>query len=126
MEKNLNNEKTIILERRLVDILLGVGISANLSGYSYLKESIKLAMTEPRAINSITKILYPRVADKFNTTSCRVERAIRHALEVAFNKGRMIVLNDIFGLNIFNEHEIPTNSEFVALVADRLAIEIKK
>ena len=126
MEKFLNNEKSIILERRLVDILLGVGISANLNGYGYLKESIKLAISEPSAINSITKVLYPTVAMRFNTTSCRVERAIRHALEVSFNKGRITTLNDIFGLKIFSDNEKPTNSEFVALVADRLSIEIKK
>ena len=126
MEKNFENTKINIIDRRLVDILLSVGISANLNGYGYLKESIKLAIKEPKSINSITKVLYPTVAEKFSTTSCRVERAIRHALEVSYNKGKIVVLNDIFGLKIFNENEKPTNSEFVALLADRLTMELKK
>ena len=114
------------LDERLVDILLSVGISANLQGYGYLKESIKLVMKDPRIVNSITKVMYPTVAGKFKTTSCRVERAIRHALDVSFNKGKIVVLNDIFGLNIFDKNEKPTNSEFVALIADRLKLEFKK
>lgn len=125
MEEKIYLTKTNNIDRRLVDILLSVGISANLQGYNFLKESIKLAIREPKSINSITKFLYPTIADKFNTTSCRVERAIRHALEVSFNKGKIIMLNDIFGLKIFNNQEKPTNSEFVALVADRLSIEFK-
>ena len=114
------------VDERLVDILLSVGISANLQGYNYLKESIKLAMKEPTIINAITKTMYPTVAGKFHTTSCRVERAIRHALEVSYNKGKIVVLNDIFGLNIFDKNDKPTNSEFVALIADRLKLEFKK
>jgi len=126
MEENFSKEKITMVDKRLVDILLSVGISANLNGYSYLKESIKLAIKEPKSINAITKILYPTVAMKYNTTSCRVERAIRHALEVSFNKGKIVTLNEIFGLKIFDKHEKPTNSEFVALVADRLSLELKK
>ena len=126
MELKINKTQITTLDRKLVDILLSVGISANLHGYNYLKESIKLAIDEPNSINAITKVLYPTIARKFNTTSCRVERAIRHALEVSFNKGRMMVLNEIFGLKIFGENDKPTNSEFVALLADRLSIEIKK
>ena len=126
MEEKNSLLKTTNLDRRLVDILLSVGISANLQGYNYLKESIKLAINEPKSINAITKVLYPTVASKFNTTSCRVERAIRHALEVSFNKGKMVLLNDIFGLKIFGKQEKPTNSEFVALIADKLSIEFKK
>lgn len=126
METNFNQEKIKVLDRKLVDILLSVGISANLNGYTYLKESIKLAINEPNSINAITKILYPTVAQKYNTTSCRVERAMRHALEVSYNKGKMVILNDIFGLKIFDANDKPTNSEFVALIADRLSIETKK
>lgn len=126
MEVNFNQEKIRVLDRKLVDILLSVGISANLNGYTYLKESIKLAINEPNSINAITKVLYPTVAQKYNTTSCRVERAMRHALEVSYNKGKMIILNEIFGLKIFDANDKPTNSEFVALLADRLSIEIKK
>lgn len=111
------------MEKKLVDILLSVGISANLQGYSFLKETIKLAIYNPTYIGAITKIMYPTIAIKFKTTACRVERSIRHALDVSFNKGKIIHLNDIFGLKILEENERPTNSEFVALIADRLSLE---
>lgn len=130
MEK-LNNENceqnldAMEVERKLIDILLTVGISAHLQGYHFLKASIKLVMENPRYISSITKIMYPTVATKFKTTACRVERAIRHALEVSYNKGKIINLNDMFGLKLFEENEKPTNSEFVALIADRLALDMK-
>ena len=125
MEIFMKKSKTN-LDERLVDILLSVGISANLQGYGFLKESIKLAIKDPNVVNAITKVMYPTVALKFNTTSCRVERAIRHALEVSFNKGKIVALNEIFGLNIFDKNDKPTNSEFVALIADRLKLEFKK
>lgn len=132
MENNFNDYKDIKLEvkdnkkldKKLVDILLSVGISANLQGYSFLKESIKLAIENPTYVGSITKIMYPTIATKFKTTACRVERSIRHALDVSFNKGKITNLNEIFGLKIFNENEKPTNSEFVALIADRLTLEL--
>lgn len=132
MENNFNDYKDIKLEvkdnkkldKKLVDILLSVGISANLQGYSFLKESIKLAIENPTYVGSITKIMYPTIAIKFKTTACRVERSIRHALDVSFNKGKITNLNEIFGLKIFNENEKPTNSEFVALIADRLTLEL--
>ena len=111
------------IDKKLVDILLTVGITANLQGYSYLKSSIKLAIVNPECLNSITKVLYPTVAVEYNTTPCRVERAIRHALEVSYNKGKMINLNEIFGLKILDSTEKPTNSEFVALIADRLLLD---
>ena len=122
MEEKIKNRT---LDKKLVDILLSVGISANLQGYNFLKESIKLAIINPKCISAITKYLYPTIADRFNTTSCRVERAIRHALEVSYNKGKIVVLNEIFGLKIFDKNEKPTNSEFVALIADRLSMEFK-
>ena len=132
MENNFNDYKDIKsevkdnkkLDKKLVDILLSVGISANLQGYSFLKESIKLAIENPTYVGSITKIMYPTIATKFKTTACRVERSIRHALDVSFNKGKITNLNEIFGLKIFNENEKPTNSEFVALIADRLTLEL--
>ena len=117
------SENYIALDQKLVDILLTVGISAHLQGYYFLKESIKLAIENPTYINAVTKIMYPKVADRFKTTACRVERAIRHALEVSFNKGKIMKLNELFGLRILDKNEKPTNSEFVALVADRLSLE---
>ena len=116
-----NNE----IDRRVINILLSVGISANLQGYYFLKESIRLAITNPLYIGAITKIMYPKVASRFQTTACRVERAIRHAIEVSYNKGKITNLNDIFGLTIFDEAEKPTNAEFVALIADRLALDFQ-
>lgn len=113
------------IDKRLMNIFLSIGISAHLQGYHYLRESIKLIMDNPNYINSITKMMYPKIADRFSTTPCRVERAIRHALEVSFNKGKMIKLNDILGLNVLSKNERPTNSEFVALIADKLNIDIK-
>lgn len=111
------------LDKKLVDILLSCGIPANLQGYSFLKETIKLAISNPTYIGAITKIMYPTIASKFKTTACRVERSIRHALDVSFNKGKIMNLNEIFGLKILEENEKPTNSEFVALIADRLTLE---
>lgn len=125
-ENNDNIKKEFNLDKKLVDILLTVGISANLQGYQFLKESIKLAIDNPRYISSITKIMYPTIATKYKTTACRVERAIRHALEVSYNKGKIVNINEIFGLKIFDKYDKPTNSEFVALVADRLSLEINK
>lgn len=109
-------------DKQIIDVLLSIGISANLQGYYFLKESIKLAMSSPAFINSITKLMYPEVAQRYQTTACRVERAMRHAIEVSFNKGKIVCLNEIFGLNIFDKNDKPTNAEFVALVADRLAL----
>ena len=128
MEKESYNsfEEELKLDKKLIDILISVGISANLQGYHFLKDSIKLAIENPRYVSSITKIMYPTIATKYKTTACRVERAIRHALEVSFNKGKIINLNEIFGLKIFDDFEKPTNSEFVALIADRLSLEFNR
>jgi two-component system response regulator (stage 0 sporulation protein A) len=76
-------------------------------------------------INRVTKVMYPNIAKKFDTTPCRVERAIRHALEVSYNRGKIYNLNQLFGLDIFDKYDKPTNSEFVAVVADRLCIDLK-
>lgn len=118
---NLKNEREI--ETRLMSIFLSVGISAHLQGYQYLKEAIKLIMSHPDYINSVTKKLYPLVAMKCETTPVRVERGIRHAIESSFSKGKMIYLNNIFGLDVLRGDEKPTNAEFVALIADKLLLE---
>lgn len=117
--------KDSIIDKRIMDIFLSIGIPAHLQGYHYLRESIKLIIDHPEYISSITKIMYPRVASKFDTTPCRVERAIRHALESSYNKGKMMRLNDVLGLQVLGRHEKPTNSEFVALIADKLNIETR-
>ncbi len=127
LDLKLNNEKTIEeceIDKRIADILLGIGISANLQGYHFLKEAIKVSILSPAFINSITKLLYPEVARRHKSTGVRVERAIRHAIEVSYNKGRIVYLNDLFNLEIFEEKDKPSNGEFIALVADRLALQI--
>lgn len=121
---NYAKEEEKNLDRKVVDILLRLGIPPNLQGYVFLKESIKLAIYNPSYIGAITKIMYPTIAIKFKTTACRVERSIRHALEVSYMKGKIYNINEIFGLKILEDNEKPTNSEFVALIADRLALEL--
>lgn len=124
-ERAKESAKDRMIDRKIMDIFLSIGISAHLQGYHYLRESIKLVMEHPDYISSITKLMYPSIANKFDTTPCRVERAIRHALDVSFNKGKMIRLNDVLGLRILGKDEKPTNSEFVALIADKLSIETR-
>ena len=129
-EENLNEtiqekDRMNYIERELMDIFLSVGIPAHLQGYHYLKEAIKLVVGSAEFINNVTKRLYPKVAELFETTSTRVERGIRHAIEVACCKGKMIHINKIFGLDIYSKDDRPTNSEFIALVADKLNLELK-
>lgn len=119
------DDTNLYLEKRIVDIFLSIGISAHLQGYQYLKESVKLIIKEPEYINSITKKMYPKIAEVFSTTACRVERGIRHAIDVAFSKGKIIQLNKIFGVEIFSQNDKPTNAEFVALIADKLSLETR-
>ena len=121
----LKDNGNIYVDKRIMEIFLSIGISAHLQGYHYLKEAIKLVMEEPECINSVTKVMYPKIAEKCDTTACRVERGIRHALETSFAKGKMIKLNGILGLEVLSEGEKPTNSEFVALLADIINLELK-
>ena len=99
----MTDDKMDVLDERLVNILLSVGISANLQGYTYLKESIKMVIEDPMTITKVTKVMYPMIAKKYDTTPCRVERAIRHALEVSYNRGKIYNLNLLFGFNIFDK-----------------------
>ncbi|MBQ7453195.1 MAG: sporulation transcription factor Spo0A [Clostridia bacterium] len=111
------------LDEKISNIFITVGIPAHIKGYQFLREAIKLATQKPDIINSITKELYPSIAQRFNTSSSKVERAIRHAIEVAWNRGKIENINDIFGLKVYNSNEKPTNGEFIALVADKMLIE---
>ncbi|MBP0989679.1 MAG: sporulation transcription factor Spo0A, partial [Oscillospiraceae bacterium] len=99
---------------------------AHIKGYQYLREAIILSTEDPEIINSVTKILYPTIAKKNSTTSSRVERAIRHAIEVAWDRGDIDVLNSYFGYTVQNSRGKPTNSEFIAMIADRLRLQMKK
>ncbi len=111
------------LDGRLSNIFITVGIPAHIKGYQFLREAIKMAIESPEIINSITKKLYPNIAAKFDTTSSKVERAIRHAIEVAWNRGKIENINNLFGIKVYSDNEKPTNGEFIALVADKMLIE---
>ena len=113
------------LEMTVTKIIHQIGVPAHIKGYHYLREAIILSVKNNEIINSVTKILYPTVAKKHNTTSSRVERAIRHAIEVAGDRGDIDVLNSYFGYTIQNERGKPTNSEFIAMIADKLRLEMK-
>ena len=112
-----------MLDERIANIFISVGIPAHIKGYQFLREAIKMAVACPEIINSITKRLYPEVAGRFDTSASKVERAIRHAIEVAWNKGKIENINQIFGVKVYSGNEKPTNGEFIALVADKMLIE---
>ena len=118
-------EKKQDLETQVTKIIHQIGIPAHIKGYQYLRTAIMMAVEDTEVINSVTKILYPSVAKKYATTSSRVERAIRHAIEVAWDRGDLDVLNSIFGYTIQNSRGKPTNSEFIALIADNLRLHNK-
>ncbi len=111
------------LEEKISNIFITVGIPAHIKGYQFLREAIKMAIEEPSIINSITGQLYPSIANRFSTSASKVERAIRHAIEVAWNRGKIENINNLFGLKVYNSNEKPTNGEFIALVADKMLVE---
>ena len=113
------------VETMVTEMIHEIGIPAHIKGYQYLRHAIMLVIDNLDIINSITKTLYPTVAEDFHTTSSRVERAIRHAIEVAWDRGDTEVLNSIFGYTIATSKGKPTNSEFIAMIADRLRLQIK-
>ena len=110
------------LERQVTAIIHEIGVPAHIKGYQYLREAIGLAVDDMEIINAVTKVLYPAVAKKFNTTSSRVERAIRHAIEVAWDRGDLETLQKYFGYTVSNAKGKPTNSEFIAMIADRISL----
>ena len=118
------NEKN--LETVVTEVIHEIGIPAHIKGYQYLREAIILSINDMDIINAITKALYPAVAKKFGTTPSRVERAIRHAIEVAWDRGDIETLQKFFGYTVSNIKGKPTNSEFIAMIADRLSLEQKK
>ena len=111
------------LDEKISNIFISIGIPPHIKGYGYLREGIKMAVENPAIINNITKQLYPRIAEKFDTTASKVERAIRHSIEVAWNRQRIDAINAVFGVRVYIGTEKPTNSEFIALVADKLILE---
>ena len=117
MERNLETDVTNIIHE--------IGVPAHIKGYQYLRDSIIMSVGDMEMLNSITKILYPTIAKKYQTTPSRVERAIRHAIEVAWSRGKMDTIEELFGYTVSNGKGKPTNSEFIALIADKIRLEYK-
>ena len=107
------------------EIMHQIGVPAHIKGYQYLRSAIIMSINDAEIMNSVTKILYPAVAKEFSTTASRVERAIRHAIEVAWDRGDVDVLSSYFGYTIQNTRGKPTNSEFIAMISDRLRLKLK-
>ena len=118
-------EKNFDLEQDVTDMIHEIGVPAHIKGYQYLREAIMMSVNDSEMMGSITKILYPTIAKRYQTTSSRVERAIRHAIEVAWNRGRMETLDDMFGYTINTGKGKPTNSEFIALIADKIRLKYR-
>ncbi len=118
-------ESTDNLEMKITQTLHMIGVPAHIKGYQYLREAIIMSIEDPESINAVTKLLYPGVAKKYATTSSRVERAIRHAIEVAWDRGDVEVLNSYFGYTIQSQRGKPTNSEFIAMLADKFRLQLK-
>lgn len=114
---------TPTLDERIANLFLTIGIPAHIKGYHFLREAVKMVIDDSEMINAITKQLYPGIAKRFNTSSSKVERAIRHSIEVAWTRGRIENFNQVFGYKVFSPGEKPTNGEFIALIADKLSME---
>lgn len=125
-DPKLEIDHEVNLEASVTAIIHEVGVPAHIKGYQYLREAILIAVKDMEVINAVTKILYPEVAKRFNTTSSRVERAIRHAIEVAWDRGDLETLQKYFGYTVSNAKGKPTNSEFIAMIADRLQLQMRK
>lgn len=121
-----NNIEAHDLEKDVTDMIHEIGVPAHIKGYQYLREAIMMSVEDIEMLNSITKILYPSIAKKFQTTPSRVERAIRHAIEVAWSRGKMETLDALFGYTINIGKGKPTNSEFIALIADKIRLHYRE
>ncbi len=122
---NMSNNKEDNLEALVTNVIHEVGVPAHIKGYQYLREAIIMVVNDIDVINQITKCLYPQIAQKFHTTPSRVERAIRHAIEVAWGRGQQDVVENIFGYTVSASKGKPTNSEFIAMISDKLRLELK-
>ena len=111
------------LDEKITNVFLSIGIPAHIKGYHFLREAIKMVVKQPDLINAITKRLYPGIAKPFDTSASKVERAIRHAIEVAWSRGKIENINTFLGYNIYTNNDKPTNGEFIALMADKLIMD---
>lgn len=125
VQEEQNTYKKGNLEADVTDIIHEIGVPAHIKGYQYLRDAIILSVNDMEMLNSITKILYPTIAKKHQTTPSRVERAIRHAIEVAWSRGKMDTIDKLFGYTVSTGKGKPTNSEFIALIADKIRLEYK-
>ena len=122
-KEHLESFHEMTVEEKISRIFINVGIPPHIKGYSFLREGVLMAIKEPEIINNITKKLYPSIGEKYQTTASKVERAIRHAIEVAWNRGRIESINSILGVRAYIGAEKPTNGEFIALIADKMLLE---
>jgi two-component system response regulator (stage 0 sporulation protein A) len=122
-EGKILEKKKNSLDERISKIFISVGIPPHIKGYYYLREGVKMAVENPDIINNITKQLYPKIGKRYSTTASKVERAIRHAIEVAWNRGRIETINSLLGIRAYVGNEKPTNGEFIALIADKMLLE---
>ena len=124
-EQIRKDDLSVTLETDVTEIIHEIGVPAHIKGYQYLRDSIIMVINDMDMLNCITKVLYPTIAKKYNTTSSRVERAIRHAIEVAWTRGKVEILDSLFGYTINNGKGKPTNSEFIALISDKIRLDYK-
>ena len=111
------------LGEQVSNIFITIGIPAHIRGYNYLREAVRLTIEEPEIINCITKRLYPAIAKRFKTSASKVERAIRHAIDVGWSRGKIENFNNVFGVKVYCDNDKPTNGEFIALVADKMLLK---
>jgi two-component system response regulator (stage 0 sporulation protein A) len=124
-EVKFSQKEPMDLETEITNIIHEIGVPAHIKGYMYLREAITMVVNDMELLSAVTKELYPSIARKYNTTASRVERAIRHAIEVAWGRGQVETINKLFGYTIHNDKGKPTNSEFIAMVADKLRLKNK-
>lgn len=120
---NKENRTNTSIDEKISSVFISIGIPAHIKGYHFLREAVKMVVENPDSINRITKELYPGIARKFTTSSSKVERAIRHAIEVAWTRGKIENINELFGFKVYGKNDKPTNGEFIALIADKLFLE---
>ena len=121
--KTAKTDEMPSMDKQISKIFVAIGIPPHIKGYQYLRTAIKMCTKDTSIISAITKRLYPDVAKEYNTTSSKVERAIRHAIEVCWNRGKIDTINNLFGSQVFTKNDRPTNGEFIALLADKLLLD---
>ena len=122
---DINTVKDCELERYITDIMLDIGVPAHLKGYHYLRDAILLSGKDMEVVSSVTKLLYPTIAKHFKTTDQKVERAIRNAIEVSWERGNVQTFEKMFGYSVHSDRHRPTNSEYIARIADKVRLDIK-